>query len=306
MIFLVFLSVPAIGFVDIDKPFFVIKFSGEQLIIEKFLSSMSKRYFTPKKGMELFNIIGMVAFAGAIEITRQREFEYNDESMKDVAKRQFSKLNKILVVADLVKFAKSNPGVEMASLDKKILEKVLLDTKDAIPEPTEEELLKSKKNRIILKLKNNNYQSYVVKLNKNNIRIKFIGDLINIPKDLKPIIKKIQEKTKKNNAITVVFAFNYGAKSELVNAFKNILKNKNKTINEELVSDHLYTKNIPDPDILIRTGGEKRLSNFLLWQLSYAELFFSDKNWPDFSFSDLKRIVGKFTSIKRKFGGLNE
>ena len=150
------------------------------------------------------------------------------------------------------------------------------------------------------------YKKNFNKLNKNNIRIKFIGDLINIPKDLIPIIKKIQEKTKKNNAITVVFAFNYGAKSELVNAFKNILKNKNKTINEELVSDNLYTKNIPDPDILIRTGGEKRLSNFLLWQLSYAELFFSDKNWPDFSFSDLKRIVRKFTSIKRKFGGLNE
>ena len=152
------------------------------------------------------------------------------------------------------------------------------------------------------------YKKNFNKLNKNNIRIKFIGDLINIPKDLKHIIKKIQEKTKKNNAITVVFAFNYGAKSELVNAFKNILKNKNKNkkINEELVSDNLYTKNIPDPDILIRTGGEKRLSNFLLWQLSYAELFFSDKNWPDFSFSDLKRIVEKFTSIKRKFGGLNE
>ena len=150
------------------------------------------------------------------------------------------------------------------------------------------------------------YKKNFNKLNKNNIRIKFIGDLINIPKDLKPIIKKIQEKTKKNNALTVVFAFNYGAKSELVNAFKNILKNKNKIINEELVSDNLHTKNIPDPDILIRTGGEKRLSNFLLWQLSYAELFFSDKNWPDFSFSDLKRIVGKFTSIKRKFGGLNE
>jgi undecaprenyl diphosphate synthase len=148
------------------------------------------------------------------------------------------------------------------------------------------------------------YKKNFNKLNKNNIRIKFIGDLINIPKDLKPIIKMIQEKTKKNNAITVVFAFNYGAKSELVNAFKNILKNK--TITEELVSDNLYTKNIPDPDILIRTGGEKRLSNFLLWQLSYAELFFSDKNWPDFSFSDLKRIVRKFASIKRKFGGLNE
>ena len=152
------------------------------------------------------------------------------------------------------------------------------------------------------------YKKNFNKLNKNNIRIKFIGDLINIPKDLKPIIKKIQEKTKKNNAITVVFAFNYGAKSELINAFKNILKNKNKNkiINEDLVSSNLYTKYMPDPDILIRTGGEKRLSNFLLWQLSYAELFFTDKNWPDFSFLDLKRIVNKFSSIKRKFGGLNE
>ena len=150
------------------------------------------------------------------------------------------------------------------------------------------------------------YKKNFNKLNRNNIRIKFIGDLINIPKDLKTIIKKIQEKTKNNNTITIVFAFNYGAKSELVNAFKNIIKKKNKTINEELVSDNLYTKNIPDPDILIRTGGEKRLSNFLLWQLSYAELFFSAKNWPDFSFLDLKRIVRKFTSIKRKFGGLNE
>ena len=150
------------------------------------------------------------------------------------------------------------------------------------------------------------YKKYFNKLNKNNIRIKFIGDLINIPKDLKPIIKKIQEKTKKNNAITVVLAFNYGAKSELINAFKSILKNKNKVINEKLIADNLYTKNIPDPDILIRTGGNKRLSNFLLWQLSYAELFFVNKNWPDFNFLDLKKIVNTFTSIKRKFGRLNE
>ena len=133
-----------------------------------------------------------------------------------------------------------------------------------------------------------------------------LDNCCNIPNDLKPIIKKIQKKTKKNNSITVVFAFNYGAKSELINAFKNILKNKNKIINEGLISSNLYTKNIPDPDILIRTGGEKRLSNFLLWQLSYAELFFTDKNWPDFSFLDLKKIISKFSSIKRKFGGLNE
>ena len=150
------------------------------------------------------------------------------------------------------------------------------------------------------------YKKNFNKLIENNIRIKFIGDLINIPKDLKAIIKKTQEKTKNNSAITVLFAFNYGAKSELINAFKNILKNKRKVINEELVSNYLYTKNIPDPDILIRTGGNKRLSNFLLWQLSYAELFFVNKNWPDFNFLDLKKIVNKFAYIQRKFGGLNE
>ena len=150
------------------------------------------------------------------------------------------------------------------------------------------------------------YQKNFNKINKNNIRIKFIGDLKNIPADLKVIIKKIQKKTKNNNRITVVFAFNYGAKSELINAFKKIHKNKNNKISEELISNNLYTKNMPDPDILVRTGGEKRLSNFLLWQLSYAELFFLEKNWPDFNFLDLKKIVNKFRGIKRRFGGLDE
>jgi len=150
------------------------------------------------------------------------------------------------------------------------------------------------------------YQKNFNKINKNNIRIKFIGDLKNIPADLKVIIKKIQEKTKKNNLITVVFAFNYGAKSELINAFKKIHKNKKNIISEELISNNLYTKNMPNPDILVRTGGEKRLSNFLLWQLSYAELFFIEKSWPDFNFLDLKKIVNKFIGIKRRFGGLDE
>ena len=152
------------------------------------------------------------------------------------------------------------------------------------------------------------YKKNFNKLNKNNIKIKFIGDLKNIPKDLKIIIKKIEDKTKNNDAITVIFAFNYGAKSELVNAFKNIIKNKTKVneINEELINNYLYTNNIPDPDILIRTGGEKRLSNFLLWQLSYAELFFINKNWPDFNFFDLKKVINTFKITKRKFGGLNE
>ena len=150
------------------------------------------------------------------------------------------------------------------------------------------------------------YQKNFNKINKNNIRIKFIGDLKNIPADLKVIIKKIQEKTKTNNRITVVFAFNYGAKSELINAFKKIHKNKKNKISEQLISNNLYTKNMPDPDILVRTGGEKRLSNFLLWQLSYAELFFIEKSWPDFNFLDLKKIVNKFSVIKRRFGGLDE
>ena len=152
------------------------------------------------------------------------------------------------------------------------------------------------------------YKKNFNKLNKNNIKIKFIGDLKNIPKDLKIIIKKIEDKTKNNDAITVIFAFNYGAKSELVNAFKNIIKNKTKVneINEELINNYLYTNNIPDPDVLIRTGGEKRLSNFLLWQLSYAELFFINKNWPDFNFFDLKKVIKAFGVTKRKFGGLNE
>jgi undecaprenyl diphosphate synthase len=150
------------------------------------------------------------------------------------------------------------------------------------------------------------YQKNFNKINKNNIRIKFIGDLKNIPADLKVIIKKIQEKTKTNNRITVVFAFNYGAKSELINAFKKIHKNKNNKISEQLISNNLYTKNMPDPDILVRTGGEKRLSNFLLWQLSYAELFFIEKSWPDFNFLDLKKIVNKFRGINRRFGGLDE
>ena len=152
------------------------------------------------------------------------------------------------------------------------------------------------------------YKKNFNKLNKNNIKIKFIGDLKNIPKQLKVIIRKIENKTKNNDAISVIFAFNYGAKSELVSAIKNIIKNKNKVneINEELINNNLYTNNIPDPDILIRTGGEKRLSNFLLWQLSYAELFFINKNWPDFNFFDLKKVIKAFGVTKRKFGGLNE
>jgi undecaprenyl diphosphate synthase len=108
--------------------------------------------------------------------------------------------------------------------------------------------------------------------------------------------------------MTVCFAFNYGSRSELVNSVNKSIKNlqKIKKVTEEMISKNLYTAKIPDPDILIRTGGYQRLSNFLLWQLSYSEIFFLKKSWPDFNYVDLKKIVNKFSSIKRNFGSIDE
>jgi len=104
------------------------------------------------------------------------------------------------------------------------------------------------------------------------------------------------------------FAFNYGSRSELVSSVNKSIKNLKKInkVTEEIISKNLYTANIPDPDILIRTGGYQRLSNFLLWQLSYSEIFFLKKSWPDFNYFDLKKIVSKFSRIKRNFGSINE
>ena len=108
-------------------------------------------------------------------------------------------------------------------------------------------------------------------------------------------------KTSKNNKLQINLALNYGSKFELINAFKN-LKKSNDQINERNLSKYLQTKNIPDPDILIRTGDTKRLSNFLLWQLAYSEIFFEKKLWPDFNQNDYIKIIKKFKNIKRNFG----
>ncbi len=134
---------------------------------------------------------------------------------------------------------------------------------------------------------------------KNGIKIKIIGEINRLPKKLKEILKKTVDKTKNNNKIEVILALNYGSKKELINTFKKINKNK---ITETFISKNLYTKHIPDPDILIRTGGKKRLSNFMLWQLAYAELYFLNKLWPDFSPIDLKKIIIDYYKIKRNFG----
>ena len=115
-------------------------------------------------------------------------------------------------------------------------------------------------------------------------------------------VKLIEQKTAKNKKITLNLALNYGSKEEIINACKNLISKRNKKISINSFKNELYTKNIPDPEILIRTGGTKRLSNFLLWQLAYAEIFFVDKLWPDFKEDDFNKIVNKYYNIKRNFG----
>ena len=139
-------------------------------------------------------------------------------------------------------------------------------------------------------------------LNKQNIKLKVIGKK-NFSSKLTKLLKLSEKKTSKNKRLQINLALNYGSKSEIINALKEIKKNKLK-INEANVSKSLFTKNIPDPDILIRTGNTKRLSNFLLWQLAYSEIFFEKKLWPDFSENDYNEILSKFKKIKRNYGNI--
>ena len=139
-------------------------------------------------------------------------------------------------------------------------------------------------------------------LDKQNIKLKILGTK-NFSTKLNKLLKISEKKTSKNTKLQINLALNYGSKSELIKAFKNLIKNNDK-LNEKNLSQNLQTKNIPDPDILIRTGDTKRLSNFLLWQLAYAEIFFEKKLWPDFNENDYNKIIKKFRSIKRNFGSI--
>ena len=135
---------------------------------------------------------------------------------------------------------------------------------------------------------------------KQNIKLKIIG-VKNFSSKLNKLLNKSEKKTFKNTKLQINLALNYGSKVELINAFKNLKKSRDK-INEKNLTKHLQTKNIPDPDILIRTGNTKRLSNFLLWQLAYSEIFFEKKLWPEFNEKDYYKIIKKFKNIKRNFG----
>ena len=137
---------------------------------------------------------------------------------------------------------------------------------------------------------------------KQNIKLKIIGKK-NFSKKLNILLNSAEKKTSKNSKIQINLALNYGSKLELVNAFKKVSKN-NYIINEKNIEKFLYTKNITDPDILIRTGNTKRLSNFLLWQLAYTEIFFEKKFWPDFNEKDYSKIINKFMKVKRNYGNI--
>jgi undecaprenyl diphosphate synthase len=141
------------------------------------------------------------------------------------------------------------------------------------------------------------------KLIKNKIRLKIIGNKKKFNKKLQILLNKSEKKTIINNKLQINLALNYGSKEELVNAVKLANKNKQK-INEKNIEKNLYTTGIPSPDLLIRTGNTQRLSNFLLWQSAYTEIFFEKKLWPDFKKNDYKKIINRFRSLKRNFGAI--
>ena len=157
--------------------------------------------------------------------------------------------------------------------------------------------------KFLFKLLDSFIDQKINEFNKNNIKLKIIGNINVFNKKLKKKLKKSEQITKNNKRLQVNLALNYGSKSELINAFKKINKNK-LNINIKNIEKYLYTSNILDPDILIRTGSTHRLSNFLLWQLAYSEIFFEKKLWPDFKENDYNKILKKFRNTKRNYGNI--
>ena len=150
----------------------------------------------------------------------------------------------------------------------------------------------------------------LAELHQNNVRIRVIGERQNVPDDIVSLLAEAENLTRDNTAQTLIIAFNYGARQEIVRAVRDIaerVKNgelDSESIDEATIDSALFTAGIPDPDLVLRTAGEKRLSNFLLWQSSYAELVFVDKEWPDMNAEDLVGALEEYASRKRKYGGL--
>ena len=147
-------------------------------------------------------------------------------------------------------------------------------------------------------------KSELNELNENNVKMNFIGDLKALNQNLQNILDESCEVTKNNTGVVLTVAINYGARDEIVSAIKNIIKD-NKTeeeITTELVSNYLYTSNIPDPDLLIRTSGEKRISNYLLWQIAYSEIYITNTYWPEFDKKELANAIIEFGLRQRRYG----
>ena len=155
----------------------------------------------------------------------------------------------------------------------------------------------------LFKLLENYFKKNLSKVIRNGINLKIIGNKSKLTSNLRKIIKLTEKKTKKNKKISVQLALNYGSKQEIINSIKIVNKKKQK-ITIKNFEKNLYTFGFPNPDILIRTGSQRRLSNFLLWQLAYAEIFFVKKMWPDFNNNDFQKILNKFNKIKRNFGNI--
>lgn len=141
-------------------------------------------------------------------------------------------------------------------------------------------------------------------LMKEDCKLNFLGDLSAIPDQTRKAVELALDRTKDNKSLFINIALNYGGRNEVVHAFKNIINEgyRAEDIDEELISDYLYTKDIPDPDLLIRPGGELRISNFLIYQIAYSELYFTDKLWPDFSYEDFDMAIEEYSRRNRRFG----
>ena len=155
----------------------------------------------------------------------------------------------------------------------------------------------------LLKLLENYIDNKLNEFIKNKIKIKIIGDLSKISKKLIKKLKNVEKLTSLNSKIQINVALNYGSRQEIIKSMKEV-KKKSISFNQKNISKYLYTGNIPDPDILIRTGNTHRLSNFLLWQLMYTEIFFEKKLWPEFNKNDFNQIIKKYKKIERTYGGL--
>ena len=157
----------------------------------------------------------------------------------------------------------------------------------------------------LISLLNKYIDKEISNLLKKNIKINVIGDISPFPNILKNKLKKISSLSKTNNKIQINMALNYGSRQEIIKAINSLNKN-NLKINEKNINKFLYTHDVPEPEILIRTGNTKRISNFLTWQIIYSEIFFVKKMWPDFSKNDFYKIIENYKKIERKFGGLSE